>query len=231
LFLGAAPISDLTSNGLRLLDRTIEWVVNTNAPPLLSWIAPTNGSIFIGSTNIDVSADVSDNDSGLSRIGFYRDGVRVELPNTLTNDTYGLTWSNVPAGTFLLATKAIDQGGLSSTSAVAVTVLSNALFITGSPTLNSSETNLKARIESLGFIVTPKAATNVSTGDALGKTVVLVTHDIREAALLGTTITLMTAGRIVQQGTFADLVDRPATPFVTQFLTAQTLAAGAQKDR
>jgi osmoprotectant transport system ATP-binding protein len=65
----------------------------------------------------------------------------------------------------------------------------------------------------------------------LGKTVVLVTHDIREAALLGTTITLMTAGRIVQQGTFADLVDRPATPFVTQFLTAQTLAAGAQKGR
>jgi len=63
----------------------------------------------------------------------------------------------------------------------------------------------------------------------LGKTVVLVTHDIREAALLGTTITLMTAGRIVQQGTFADLVDRPATPFVTQFLTAQTLAAGARK--
>ena len=59
---------------------------------------------------------------------------------------------------------------------------------------------------------------------ALGKTVVMVTHDIREAALLGSTITLMTAGRIVQQGAFADLVERPASPFVTQFLTAQTLA-------
>jgi osmoprotectant transport system ATP-binding protein len=59
----------------------------------------------------------------------------------------------------------------------------------------------------------------------LGKTVVLVTHDIREAARLGTTIALMTAGRIVQQGAFADLVERPATAFVTQFLTAQTLAA------
>jgi osmoprotectant transport system ATP-binding protein len=70
----------------------------------------------------------------------------------------------------------------------------------------------------------------------LGKTVVLVTHDIREAALLGSTITLMTAGRIVQQGAFADLVERPATPFVTQFLTAQTLAPQtptnvARKDR
>ena len=66
---------------------------------------------------------------------------------------------------------------------------------------------------------------------SLGKTVVLVTHDIREAALLGSTITLMTEGKIVQQGAFADLVERPATPFVTQFLTAQTLAVGAQRDR
>jgi osmoprotectant transport system ATP-binding protein len=57
----------------------------------------------------------------------------------------------------------------------------------------------------------------------LGKTVVLVTHDIREAALLGSVITLMTAGRVVQHGRFADLLDRPAAPFVTQFLTAQTL--------
>jgi osmoprotectant transport system ATP-binding protein len=66
---------------------------------------------------------------------------------------------------------------------------------------------------------------------SLGKTVVLVTHDIREAALLGSTITLMTSGKVVQQGAFADLVERPATPFVTQFMTAQTLAVGAQRDR
>ena len=60
---------------------------------------------------------------------------------------------------------------------------------------------------------------------ALAKTVVLVTHDIREAARLGHTITLLTAGRVVQHGTFADLTERPASPFVTQFLTAQTLEA------
>ena len=57
----------------------------------------------------------------------------------------------------------------------------------------------------------------------LGKTVVLVTHDVREAARLGHAITLLTAGRVVQQGTFADLVERPAAPFVTEFLTAQML--------
>ena len=42
---------------------------------------------------------------------------------------------------------------------------------------------------------------------------------------LGHTITLLTAGRVVQHGTFADLTERPANPFVTQFLTAQTLEA------
>jgi osmoprotectant transport system ATP-binding protein len=55
----------------------------------------------------------------------------------------------------------------------------------------------------------------------LRKTVVLVTHDIREAAIFGDTVTLMTAGKVVQRGTFADLALRPADPFVTTFLQAQ----------
>jgi osmoprotectant transport system ATP-binding protein len=57
--------------------------------------------------------------------------------------------------------------------------------------------------------------------DTLGKTVVLVTHDVREAVLLGSAITLLRAGRVVQQGTFADLARKPAEPFVTEFLSAQ----------
>ena len=57
----------------------------------------------------------------------------------------------------------------------------------------------------------------------LGKTVLLVTHDLREAALLARSITLLRAGRVVQQGTFGDLVERPAAPFVAEFLRAQAL--------
>jgi osmoprotectant transport system ATP-binding protein len=56
----------------------------------------------------------------------------------------------------------------------------------------------------------------------LAKTVVLVTHDIREAFVFGSTITLLHGGRIVQQGSFADLARRPADPFVAEFLRAQT---------
>ena len=53
------------------------------------------------------------------------------------------------------------------------------------------------------------------------KTVVLVTHDVREAFVFGSTITLLSEGRVVQQGSFADLARRPADPFVAAFLRAQ----------
>jgi len=56
---------------------------------------------------------------------------------------------------------------------------------------------------------------------ALGKTVVLVTHDMGEAAFLAHDIVLLRAGRIVQRGTLAELVDTPADPFVLEFINAQ----------
>ncbi|HZI80049.1 MAG TPA: ATP-binding cassette domain-containing protein [Vicinamibacterales bacterium] len=55
----------------------------------------------------------------------------------------------------------------------------------------------------------------------LGKTVVVVTHDVREAFVFGATITLLNRGRVVQQGTFEELARRPAEPFVAEFLRAQ----------
>jgi osmoprotectant transport system ATP-binding protein len=56
---------------------------------------------------------------------------------------------------------------------------------------------------------------------ALGKTVVLVTHDIGEAGYFGDLIVLLQGGRIVQRGTLAEFLDRPADRFVERFITAQ----------
>ncbi|MEA9588230.1 ATP-binding cassette domain-containing protein [Xanthomonas sp. WHRI 10064A] len=55
----------------------------------------------------------------------------------------------------------------------------------------------------------------------LGKTVVLVTHDVAEAAYLADTLVLMRAGRVVQQGSARELLEQPADAFVQRFLTAQ----------
>jgi len=55
----------------------------------------------------------------------------------------------------------------------------------------------------------------------LRQTALLVTHDLAEAAYLGDEIVLVNEGRIVQQGSLADLREKPASSFVSEFINAQ----------
>ncbi|PEN08293.1 ABC transporter ATP-binding protein [Longimonas halophila] len=55
----------------------------------------------------------------------------------------------------------------------------------------------------------------------LGKTVVLVTHDLHEAAYFGDQIVLLRSGQVAQQGPFRELRDAPASDFVREFVQAQ----------
>lgn len=55
----------------------------------------------------------------------------------------------------------------------------------------------------------------------LGKSVIIVTHDMAEAAYLADTIIVVREGEIVQRGTMQALVDTPAHPFVTELVGAQ----------
>jgi osmoprotectant transport system ATP-binding protein len=65
----------------------------------------------------------------------------------------------------------------------------------------------------------------------LQMTVILVTHDLAEAAFFGDQIVLMGDGRIVQSGSIADIQSNPVNDFVRQFLQAQrtTLFSGAER--
>lgn len=57
--------------------------------------------------------------------------------------------------------------------------------------------------------------------EQLGKTVLVVTHDIAEAAWFAERIVLMRDGKVVQDGRLEDLQQRPVDPFVTHFVQAQ----------
>lgn len=70
----------------------------------------------------------------------------------------------------------------------------------------------------------------------LGKTVLLVTHDLAEAVFFGHRLVLLRAGHIVQQAAPRRLLDQPAEPFVAEFVEAQrgpqrVLLAGAASDQ
>ena len=55
----------------------------------------------------------------------------------------------------------------------------------------------------------------------LHKTVILVTHDLPEAAYFGGEVVLLRDGRVVQRGPLAQLAHDPADPFVERFIQAQ----------
>jgi osmoprotectant transport system ATP-binding protein len=65
---------------------------------------------------------------------------------------------------------------------------------------------------------------------ALGKTAVLVTHDVAEAAFLGDIVAVMRAGHVVQRGAYAELAAAPVDAFVAAFL-ASSPAAAAPSER
>ncbi|NBV45830.1 MAG: sulfate ABC transporter ATP-binding protein [Planctomycetia bacterium] len=62
--------------------------------------------------------------------------------------------------------------------------------------------------------------------DEIGMTSVFVTHDQEEAFELADEVVVMNHGRIEQRGTPAEVFDRPATPFVMDFLGTVNLFHG-----
>ena len=73
--------------------------------------------------------------------------------------------------------------------------------------------------------ITRKKITKEFSGLELlrNKTIVLVTHDIREAFELGDRILLMDKGKIVQQGKPVELLFQPASTFVSDFFSNQKM--------
>ncbi|HXY37449.1 MAG TPA: ABC transporter ATP-binding protein [Planctomycetaceae bacterium] len=58
-----------------------------------------------------------------------------------------------------------------------------------------------------------------------GATVLLVTHDLVEAGRFADRVCVMNAGRIVQQGPFAQILEKPSDDFVREFVSSQVVTA------
>lgn len=65
---------------------------------------------------------------------------------------------------------------------------------------------------------------------AWGLTTLQVTHDFAEAGMLGDQAILLDAGRVLQSGTPAEVFQRPASPYVAEFLGAENVFGGTVRD-
>ena len=59
-----------------------------------------------------------------------------------------------------------------------------------------------------------------------GITVLHVTHDVAEGALLGDVVAVLDAGRVLQAGPAPDVFSRPASPRIAELLGAENVFAG-----
>jgi RHS repeat-associated protein len=155
-----------------------------NQPPLVSLTAPTNGAGFAPGSNITISAIAADPDGLVTKVEFLNGNTKIGEALTAP---YNFVWSNVPAGTYSLRARAIDNGSPAATAtsnAVSIVVANganqpvsvvldlpttNASFVApASVALQATTTDLGQRVAKVEFYRTDTSATvaTVTTGGA-----------------------------------------------------------------
>lgn len=89
-------------------------VSQANIPPTVSLTAPGDQANFSAPAMVTVSASAVDSDGSISKVDFFEDNF---LIGTATNTPYSVTWSNVPAGNYILRARATDNIGNATDSA------------------------------------------------------------------------------------------------------------------
>jgi hypothetical protein len=117
-------------------------VVVPNTPPFVNLASPTNGTMFTAPATVALSALAGDANGTVVRVEFYSGAM---LIRAVTNTEPGnfnaqLNWTNVLVGNYALTARAVDDGGLTVTSAPVNFTVQTALptVVLGSPTNNAT---------------------------------------------------------------------------------------------
>jgi len=101
--------------------RSITVTAAANQVPNVSLTSPADGATFTTGATVTLTATASDADGSVTVVEFYRDGTT--LIGSDTTSPYGVTWSNVPAGSYQLTAVARDNtSGMTVSSTSSITV-------------------------------------------------------------------------------------------------------------
>jgi regulation of enolase protein 1 (concanavalin A-like superfamily) len=116
-FLGAAPDMGAHEYGAPAPHYGLR---GGNRAPTVTLTSPSTGASYTAPGSVTLSAAASDADGSIARVDFYAGGTHIASDTT---PPYTTTWSNVPAGTYVLSAHATDNSGAVATSAgVSITV-------------------------------------------------------------------------------------------------------------
>jgi len=85
-----------------------------NNPPAVSISDPADGANFSINDNVIIAADAADTDGSIAKVEFFLGSAKL---GESTSSPYSMTWSNAPAGNYLVTVRASDDGGATVSSA------------------------------------------------------------------------------------------------------------------
>lgn len=97
--------------------------VPSDPPPNVNLTGPPDGASYAEPASIQLAATASDPGGSVTRVEFHRDG---SLLWTDTAAPYSYTWSNVPAGIYVITARATDDAGQTTTSGAATVTVTGA---------------------------------------------------------------------------------------------------------
>jgi hypothetical protein len=155
-----------------------------NQSPTVTISSPATGSSFTSPTNVSLTATATDPDGSIANVVFYADGALLGTGTFAGSNQYTYTWVNPGIGSHSVTAVATDSRDATTNSTpITLRVLSPALFVAGSTTLNSTDTAVKTRLEALNFAVTVKDHATVTTADATGKAIVVISSTVTPATV------------------------------------------------
>ncbi len=88
-----------------------------NHPPFIT--SPANGDYALAGTDLTLTADTIDADKSISKVEFYQGSTKL---GESASEPFTFTWTNVPAGVYTLTAVATDNGNITTSQPVSITV-------------------------------------------------------------------------------------------------------------
>lgn len=112
------------ASGTTPVTQTLTVVVGgaPNVPPTVSITSPANNDNFTAPATISIAANAADSDGSVTKVEFYNGTTKLGQDTT---SPYTFSWTSVPAGTYALTAKAVDNTPATTTSATVNVSVSN----------------------------------------------------------------------------------------------------------
>jgi plastocyanin len=164
-----------------------------NAPPSVTVTNPVNGAVFAAPANVTVQASASDVDGNVTNVQVF---ANTTLAGTDATAPFSIVVSNLAAGSYTLKAVAVDNGGLSSTSAPVNISVVAPVSVTLSPPLIVNNLLQFSYTANTGLRYVIESSPNLATWSAVKTNVASSSNETFEETVTVNSIRYYRVGRL-----------------------------------